>query len=123
MANCATYNHELSDVWALGISLYHMLVGHYPFKDTKSHLETFEKMHKSDFNIPKSLSAEVTDLLIHMLNPSSTNRASFEFIRSHPWLNPIKNTKKKKVIKTIKKVIRIVFRGPYPPPSYYSKKP
>lgn len=119
--SCTAYRHELLDVWALGISLYHMLVGRYPFdEENKTHLETFRQMHhQSEFFIPRELSPEVRDLLKHMLDPSITRRASFNFIRSHPWVHAKKSNT---LVGTVKKVFRIVIKGPYPPPSYYTPK-
>lgn len=54
------FNYEQSSVWALGISLYRMLVGKYPFYSVSgrdlSHRELFRKMLTSGFVLPKALS-------------------------------------------------------------------
>ncbi|KAI7894510.1 uncharacterized protein EV154DRAFT_385638, partial [Mucor mucedo] len=55
LVNCPTYHSESSHVWGLGISLYHMLVGDYPFEET-THVQTFRQMHYSNFKLPDTLS-------------------------------------------------------------------
>lgn len=149
---CATYNHEMADVWALGISLYRMLVGNYPFPTScSSHQELFKKMLHSDFRTPRELSEDVKDLLRRMLAPESA-RASLDLILFHPWIRScVNNTspyipeetppppqqqqrkttplveekkreKRKRIVGVLKKAIRLIFLGPYPPPkrdAYY----
>jgi serine/threonine protein kinase len=109
---CATYHDEQADIWALGISLYRMLVGKYPFHNqladaaAVSHQDVFKKMFKYDFVIPKTLSpgtyiiknhsnvlyinilhpcTDARDLIQRMLAPEKT-RASFDLVMFHPWL-------------------------------------
>lgn len=55
MYSKATYSRGLSDVWVLGISLYKMLVGTYPFKASDD-VKLWKKMLSSDFSIPDHLS-------------------------------------------------------------------
>ncbi|KAI9261223.1 kinase-like domain-containing protein [Helicostylum pulchrum] len=124
LLKCDRYNHELTSVWVLGILLYHMLVGKYPFdnKHVVTHVELFNRM-LVDPNfvviMPDTLSAQAQDLLKHMLTPDPTKRATFAFIQSHPWFianKPTKKTKRKKALQFVKKVTNFVFKGPYPPP-------
>ncbi|KAI8146006.1 kinase-like domain-containing protein [Fennellomyces sp. T-0311] len=83
-----TYNHNLADVWVLGISLYRMLVGKYPFIASTDR-KLFKKMLHADFSIPASLSEDAKDLLRRMLSPDTT-RASLDLVLFHPWLKPFK---------------------------------
>lgn len=50
----STYHGDLVDVWVLGISLYRMLVGKYPFS-AKNDRRLFNKMQQADFSIPQEL--------------------------------------------------------------------
>ncbi|KAI7872184.1 kinase-like domain-containing protein [Spinellus fusiger] len=82
----ATYKHGLADVWVLGISLYRMLVGKYPFIASTDR-GLFKKMLKGDFSIPNHFSDDVKDLLRRMLAPD-TARASLDLVMFHQWLKP-----------------------------------
>ncbi|KAI8984340.1 hypothetical protein BDF20DRAFT_380264 [Mycotypha africana] len=48
------YNSEMIDVWVLGIFLYRLLTGRYPFMASNDH-QLFKKMIHSDFNVPDYL--------------------------------------------------------------------
>jgi serine/threonine protein kinase len=49
------YSSDLADVWVLGIFLYRMLVGRFPFSAINDK-QLFEKMTYGDFIIPTNLS-------------------------------------------------------------------
>lgn len=51
----AEYASEMADVWVLGIFLYRMLVGKYPFAAPNDR-QLFTKMLHADFSIPENLS-------------------------------------------------------------------
>ncbi|CEP12549.1 hypothetical protein [Parasitella parasitica] len=80
------YHSELADVWVLGVFLYRMLVGRYPFSASNDQ-QLFKKMLNSDFSIPNELSEDAKDLIKRMLAPDSS-RASLDLIIYHPWLKP-----------------------------------
>ncbi|KAI9299975.1 hypothetical protein BJ944DRAFT_244644 [Cunninghamella echinulata] len=82
----STYHGDLVDVWVLGISLYRMLVGKYPFS-AKNDRRLFNKMQQADFSIPQELTDDAKDLLRRMLSPDHT-RASLDLVMFHPWLKP-----------------------------------
>ena len=46
------YNGKASDMWAMGVLLYTMLYGQFPFYDDNQQ-ELFKKIRSADFNIPK----------------------------------------------------------------------
>ena len=52
---CGVYNQSLADVWVMGIILYRMLVGKYPFNALNDR-KLFSKMMHGDFSIPQKLS-------------------------------------------------------------------
>ncbi|KAL9540947.1 hypothetical protein MBANPS3_009394 [Mucor bainieri] len=78
------YQSELADIWVLGIFLYRMLVGKYPFSAANDK-QLFKKMLHSDFSIPNELSDDAKDIIKRMLAPDSS-RASLDLIIYHPWI-------------------------------------
>ncbi|ORZ14203.1 hypothetical protein BCR42DRAFT_63565 [Absidia repens] len=76
-----------ADVWILGLSLYRMLVGKYPFQANNDHRLLFTKMQHVDVGIPSHLSSDAKDLLRRMLAPNHS-RASLDLVMFHPWLKP-----------------------------------
>ncbi|CDH50717.1 predicted protein [Lichtheimia corymbifera JMRC:FSU:9682] len=81
------YVEPLADVWIMGIHLYRMLVGKYPFV-APNHRKLFSKMTHCDFSIPHQISEDAKDLLRRMLAPRQT-RASLDLVLFHPWLKPV----------------------------------
>lgn len=49
------YHSELADIWVLGVFLYRMLVGKYPFS-AQNDQQLFKKMLHGQFTIPSELS-------------------------------------------------------------------
>lgn len=78
------YNSDLADIWVLGIFLYRMLVGKYPFS-AENDQQLFKKMLRGNFSIPPELSEDAKDLLRRMLAPDMT-RASLDLVIYHPWI-------------------------------------
>ncbi|KAI8376508.1 kinase-like domain-containing protein [Radiomyces spectabilis] len=135
------YSAGLADVWVLGISLYRMLVGCYPFLGAND-ASLLQRMLHADFVLPECLSEASKDLLRCMLAPVS-NRASLDKVASHIWLRPyntqtappkfhshlqslstatpheIKKKKKPRKMKyVLLKTVDVICRGPYPPPRH-----
>jgi hypothetical protein len=55
LSTTVEYQSELADIWVLGIFLYRMLVGKYPFSAPNDQ-QLFKKMVHGDFSIPTELS-------------------------------------------------------------------
>jgi serine/threonine protein kinase len=82
-----------TDVWSLGIILFVVLYGHYPWKkEERKKMIKFEKKHP-EVNFPdylKQISAEAKDLIRKMLEVDFNKRIPLQEVLSHPWLQPPK---------------------------------
>eukprot|EP00727_Mastigamoeba_balamuthi_P005908 m51a1_g1937 putative protein serine threonine kinase (378) ;mRNA; f:921331-923388 len=87
---------EKIDVWAAGVTLYMLTVGKYPFGGD-SNVNVFQLLKdisEARFEVPRSLPAELQDLLKRMLDPVPARRATITEARAHPWLTGAENENK-----------------------------
>lgn len=84
-ANCS-YSGRSADVWSLGVMLYTMLVGRYPFHDTEPGA-LFNKIRRGKFSIPDSLSSKARCLARSIMQRDPSDRLSASEILDHPWFH------------------------------------
>nr|XP_034339619.1 putative sperm motility kinase W [Arvicanthis niloticus] len=79
------YDGKKSDVWCLGVLLYFMTTGYYPFrKGTIKEIE--EKIITSSYDIPTHFSGQLENLVHQMLTVPPEKRSSIEDVERHPWV-------------------------------------
>ncbi|GJQ70383.1 hypothetical protein Trydic_g22814 [Trypoxylus dichotomus] len=81
----ANYSGKAADMWSLGVILYTMLVGRYPFNDS-DHANLFAKISRGHFVIPDCLTSRAKCLIKSLLRKEPSERLTSDDILYHPWL-------------------------------------
>ncbi|XP_005414773.1 PREDICTED: tribbles homolog 3 [Chinchilla lanigera] len=85
LSSRASYSGRAADVWSLGVALFTMLAGHYPFQDSEPTL-LFGKIRRGAFALPAGLSALARCLVSCLLRREPAERLTATGILLHPWL-------------------------------------
>ena len=102
------YEGKPVDIWSMGILLYALLCGCFPFRAkvchffhlkliqnsskldivfaTKAYPDLYRRIARGTFAIPDELSAPVKDLLRQLLNVDAATRITAHAALRHPWL-------------------------------------
>jgi serine/threonine protein kinase len=79
-------NGEKVDVWCLGICLFILLCGYYPFSDNNNEREHLVNILQGNYTIPTYLSHNCRNLIKSMLIRNPDKRISLDEIKKHPWI-------------------------------------
>ncbi|MCL7051320.1 hypothetical protein MKW94_005917 [Papaver nudicaule] len=80
-----TYHGKAADTWALGVTLYYMVFGKYPFTgDTM--LETYDEIVNNPMIIPGEINSQLKNLLEGILCKDPQYRLTLSAIVEHPWV-------------------------------------
>eukprot|EP00088_Acartia_fossae_P016254 TRINITY_DN19098_c0_g1_i1.p1 TRINITY_DN19098_c0_g1~~TRINITY_DN19098_c0_g1_i1.p1 ORF type:complete len:592 (-),score=137.63 TRINITY_DN19098_c0_g1_i1:82-1857(-) len=79
------YSGRAADMWGLGVMLYTMLVGRYPFHGAE-HSGLFAKIRRGQFSLPDHLSSRAKCLIRCLLRREPEERLTTDDVLVHPWL-------------------------------------
>lgn len=74
------------DIWAIGVLLYVLLCGGYPFKGSND-TELYRKIQQGIYNVPQHVTIGAKSLILKILKLDPNRRPSCFDILQDPWLN------------------------------------
>ncbi len=80
------YSGRAADMWSLGVMLYTMLFGRYPFHDNEPSA-LFSKIRSGHFILPDTVSSKAKCLLRAILRKDPTERLNAQEVLEHPWFS------------------------------------
>lgn len=81
----STYDGKAADTWALGVTLYCMVLGRYPFLgDTLQ--DTYDKIVNNPLYIPDGMNPLLKDLIEGLLCKEPERRMTLEAASEHAWV-------------------------------------
>jgi len=81
------YSGYAADAWSLGVMLFTMLAGRYPFHGLEP-ATLFAKIRRGDIDVPAWLSSKSRCLIRALLRPNPEERLTPADVLAHPWLKP-----------------------------------
>lgn len=95
----ARYSGRAADLWSLGIILYTLLVGRYPFQDSGP-FGLFTKIIRGHFVVPDFVSSRARCLIRNLLRRDPSQRLEAGDILLHPWFTAVLRTGKTDQLKS-----------------------
>ncbi|GLD73282.1 tribbles homolog 1-like protein [Lates japonicus] len=86
LSGSAPYSGKMADMWSLGVMLYTMLVGRYPFHDPDP-ATLFSKIRRGQCCLPEGLSPKAKCLLQSLLRKEPWERLTATELLAHPWFH------------------------------------
>lgn len=79
------YDAQANDIWSLGVVLYTMVTGRFPF-EAKTYSQMKEKMLNPKYSIPPMLSPHIANLIGQLFTVDPDQRPKICDIMQHQWL-------------------------------------
>ncbi|EEF32099.1 serine/threonine-protein kinase GRIK2 [Ricinus communis] len=80
-----TYHGKAADTWAVGVTLYCMILGQYPFLG-ETLQDTYDKIVNNPLVLPDEMNAQLRDLLEGLLCKDPKLRLTLDSVVKHSWV-------------------------------------
>lgn len=80
-----TYHGRAADTWAVGVTLYCMVLGHYPFLG-ETLQDTYDKIVNNPLVLPDDINPQLKNLLEALLHKDPKQRITLHAVAEHPWV-------------------------------------
>ncbi|XP_048135944.1 serine/threonine-protein kinase GRIK2 isoform X2 [Rhodamnia argentea] len=80
-----TYRGRAADTWAVGVTLYCMVLGHYPFLG-ETLQDTYDKIVNNPLILPDGLNPLLKNLLEGLLCKDPEHRLTLDAVAAHAWV-------------------------------------
>nr|KJB21766.1 hypothetical protein B456_004G013200 [Gossypium raimondii] len=81
----SVYHGKAADTWAVGVTLYCMVLGKYPFLG-ETLQDTYEKIVNNPLILPNDMNSELRSLLEGLLCKDPKERMTLNDVAKHPWV-------------------------------------
>ncbi|PPD71891.1 hypothetical protein GOBAR_DD31209 [Gossypium barbadense] len=81
----SVYHGKAADAWAVGVTLYCMVLGKYPFLG-ETLQDTYEKIVNNPLILPNDINSELRSLLEGLLCKDPKERMTLNDVAKHPWV-------------------------------------
>ncbi|KAG1342672.1 serine/threonine-protein kinase GRIK2 [Cocos nucifera] len=81
----STYHGKIADIWAVGVTLYCMILGYCPFLGDCLE-DTYDKILNSPLYLPGELNPDLKDLLQGLLCKDPKQRMTLDSVAAHRWV-------------------------------------
>lgn len=80
-----TYHGKAADTWAVGVTLYCMVLGQYPFLG-ESLQDTYDKIVNNLLSFPDNMNPQLRNLLEGLLCKDPNERMTLDAVAKHAWV-------------------------------------
>lgn len=80
-----TYHGKAADTWAVGVTLYCMVLGQYPFLG-ESLQDTYDKIVNNLLSLPDNINPQLRNLLEGLLCKDPNERMTLDAVAKHAWV-------------------------------------
>ncbi|OHS96494.1 CAMK family protein kinase [Tritrichomonas foetus] len=84
-----SYNPMMSDCWSLGVSIYTLVRGRYPWENVDNESKLYYEIITARYHIPETFSIYLRNLVQALMHPVPEMRLEAAQAYEHPWFSDI----------------------------------